>query len=59
MHTSSVVIETEIADLRDVSLTALVHGHDSDAVLNRAAGETAVHDERASRIFNSSLPYGD
>lgn len=59
MDTSSAVIETEIADLREVSITALAFGHDSDAVLSRVTGESAVRDERASRAFNSSLPNRD
>jgi hypothetical protein len=59
MDTSSAVVETEIADLREVSLTALAFGHDSDAVISRVAGESAVRDEVASRTFNSSLPNRD
>ena len=59
MDTSSAVVETEIADLRDVSLTALAFDHDSEAVLRRVAGESAVRDERASRAFNSALPDRD
>lgn len=55
MDTSSAVMESEIGDLRDVSLTALAFGHDSDIILSRVAGESAVRDERASRIFNSAL----
>lgn len=53
------VFEAEIADLRDVSLTALAFGHDSDVVLARVAGESAARDDRASRAFNSSLPNRD
>jgi hypothetical protein len=59
MDTSSAGVETEIADLGNVSLTALAFGHDSDAVLRRVAGESAVHDERVSRAFNSCLPARD
>ncbi len=59
MDTSSAAVETEIADLRDVSLTALAFGHDSDDMLNRVVGDAAVRDERARRAFNSSLPNRD
>jgi hypothetical protein len=59
MDTSSAVVETEITDLREVSLTALAFGHDSEAVLRRVAGDSAVRDERASRAFNSALPVRD
>jgi hypothetical protein len=59
MDTTPAVIPTEIADLRDVSLTALAFGHDSDAVLSRVAGAPAGCAEGATRAFNSSLPNRD
>jgi hypothetical protein len=59
MDTSSAVVEAEIADLGDISLSALAFGHDSEAVLRRVAGESAVRCEGANRAFNSALPVRD
>lgn len=55
MDNSATGVETEIPDLRDVSLTTLAFGHDSDPVVGRVAGKSAIRNERARRRFNSSL----
>lgn len=56
MDSSSAVVETKIADLHHVSLTALAFGHDSDAVLRQVVGESAVRVEgQPSPAFNSAL----
>jgi hypothetical protein len=59
MDTSAAVVETDIADLSDVSLAGLAFGYDSEPVLRRVAGKAAVRDERARRAFNSALPARD